>query len=144
MRDRRRLWRFIWWVYFVLLWLLVVVKFDGSIEKLGRRLFHGEPAYNLVPFRSLKLQWRYIHTLWGRRNIWGNLLPFIPLGFILPGAHPGICSAKRFFPFALAFILSIELFQLVTRLGSFDIDDILLNMLGAALGYLPAATTKKQ
>jgi glycopeptide antibiotics resistance protein len=32
--------------------------------------------------------------------------------------------------------LNIEVFQYITKTGSFDVDDIILNMIGIALGYL--------
>jgi len=67
---------------------------------------------------------------WALKNLLGNLLPFIPFGFLLPIAYPRI---KAFFKvFAVLFI---EIFQYMTRLGSFDIDDIILNMVGVLSGY---------
>ncbi|MDE7276526.1 MAG: VanZ family protein, partial [Lachnospiraceae bacterium] len=33
-------------------------------------------------------------------------------------------------------ILLIEIFQFFTNLGSFDVDDIILNMVGIVCGYL--------
>ena len=36
----------------------------------------------------------------------------------------------------LLLILAVEILQLVTLLGSCDIDDLLLNILGAAMGYV--------
>ena len=36
----------------------------------------------------------------------------------------------------LAFSLTIELLQLITRLGYADVDDLINNTLGAAIGFL--------
>ena len=36
---------------------------------------------------------------------------------------------------AFLFVCAIEVFQLVTNFGAFDVDDILLNCLGALCGY---------
>ena len=36
---------------------------------------------------------------------------------------------------AFVFILGIEVFQLFSAFGAFDVDDIFLNCLGAVLGY---------
>ena len=36
---------------------------------------------------------------------------------------------------AFTFVLGIETFQLFSAFGAFDVDDILLNCLGAALGF---------
>ncbi|MCI9328578.1 MAG: VanZ family protein [Ruminococcus sp.] len=39
-----------------------------------------------------------------------------------------------FYSFALS--LGVEIFQLFARVGSFDVDDLLLNTLGGVLGYI--------
>ena len=36
----------------------------------------------------------------------------------------------------LASILLIEIFQFLTKLGTFDVDDIILNVFGGLIGYL--------
>ena len=36
---------------------------------------------------------------------------------------------------AFLFVLGIEVFQLFSAFGAFDVDDILLNCLGALIGY---------
>lgn len=69
-------------------------------------------------------------------NFIGNILLFVPWGFLMP-----LCFKKleKFKPFILVTIVSIiliEAVQLFAMLGSFDIEDILLNTLGAVLGYL--------
>ena len=67
---------------------------------------------------------------WALKNLLGNLLPFIPFGFLLPIAYPRIKALVGMFA-----VLFIEIFQYMTRLGSFDIDDIILNMVGVLSGY---------
>ena len=39
-----------------------------------------------------------------------------------------------FYSFGVSFF--VECFQLVTRVGSFDVDDMLLNTLGGVIGYI--------
>ena len=68
-------------------------------------------------------------------NVFGNILLFVPYGFLLP-----LIFRKRIILFDVlysAFLLSVsfELFQLVTRTGQFDIDDIILNTTGGLIGY---------
>ena len=76
---------------------------------------------------------------WGKlnsfENLFGNVLAFVPLGFLLPFLQK---ESRRFWILFLdAFVLvcCIELFQLFTAFGAFDVDDILLNCVGALLGY---------
>jgi len=38
--------------------------------------------------------------------------------------------------FSFEFSLLVETIQLVSKVGSFDVDDLLLNTIGGAIGYL--------
>lgn len=70
------------------------------------------------------------------RNIAANILMFLPMGMALP-----VLFEKKFdkcwklLLFVTALVLAIEIIQFVTFLGSADIDDLILNVLGAAVGY---------
>lgn len=93
---------------------------------------------NLVPFRSTI---RYL-TEFDSYNIdivlmntLGNVIIFIPFGFLLPLLFKQINNVKMASKIFIKFILLIELLQLLTFTGVFDIDDIMLNMLGALIGY---------
>lgn len=74
---------------------------------------------------------------YGYSELWvfslGNYLAFVPFGLFIP-----LLVRSRFLPFLLVFIAAItgvELIQMVTHLGAFDINDIVVNTLGAAVGY---------
>ena len=69
-------------------------------------------------------------------NIGGNVLGFMPFGFLLPILSVRIRRGAAVILSGLAISLAVETIQLVTRVGIFDVDDLLLNTLGAALGYL--------
>ena len=69
-------------------------------------------------------------------NLVGNVVAFIPFGMFLPWLY-GKC--RRFAlttMFSFEFSLLVETIQLVFKVGSFDVDDILLNTLGGMLGFL--------
>lgn len=73
-------------------------------------------------------------------NIWifalGNLVAFIPFGLLIP-LNLRI-SSKLFLKSILTFVVSItilEILQMVSSLGSFDISDIVVNTLGFLIGY---------
>ena len=68
-------------------------------------------------------------------NLAGNIVMFIPLGFLFPCLWPRLRSFGRFLPEIVAIIVVIELTQLFTLLGSCDIDDLLLNTIGAVIGF---------
>lgn len=79
-----------------------------------------------------------LHFPMGRDfQIWffelGNFAVFIPFGIVIP-----LLFRYHFIRFISCFILCItilEIFQMISRLGAFDIDDIIINTLGAAVGY---------
>ena len=130
----------LWWVYIALLFILVVVKFKGSFYELADRIktysMPGSINYNLIPFRSVSTQMKHITQWWALKNLLGNIIPFIPFGFLLPLAYKKCNSMIKVLSVGLASILLIELFQFFTKLGSFDIDDIILNIIGIFCGYL--------
>ena len=69
-------------------------------------------------------------------NLVGNVFCFVPLGFVLP-----ILSNRKWGIFqiiCISFLASvlIELTQLVSKLGSCDVDDIIMNTCGGLLGYI--------
>lgn len=62
-----------------------------------------------------------------------NMLAFMPIGFMLAWKCQ---SPKVTILLFLAFITICELIQSILHLGIFDVDDILLNTFGFALGFL--------
>ena len=66
-------------------------------------------------------------------GIMQNLILFIPFGFLLCGATDQPRTA-RILLFGFLLSLAIELCQLFFRLGWFEVDDILHNVLGTYLG----------
>lgn len=68
-----------------------------------------------------------------------NLLLTVPVGYLLPmvAAVRGK-SVKGWQVMISGFVLSalIEVVQLVTRLGMLDVDDVVFNTTGTAIGYV--------
>ena len=64
------------------------------------------------------------------RNLAGNIVAFMPIGILIPLVTRSL-SLGRTFLVGLALSAGIELTQFFTGLGSCDIDDIILNVLGA-------------
>ena len=121
------------------LYILLLVYFLFFSEEYGRiateeRMYR----YNLIPFVEIRRFWVYrkqLGVLAVFTNIFGNVIGFIPYGFILTViAHK---CRSGFFIILSGFSLSlvVEVVQLVTKVGCFDVDDLILNTLGAAIGY---------
>ena len=147
MRKQDKILKIIWWMYIALLFVFVVVKFKGSFYELTDRIstysMQGSINYNLIPFRSMSTQIKYITQWWALKNLLGNIIPFIPFGFLLPMAYKKFSSTISVFFTGLASILLIEIFQFLTKLGTFDVDDIMLNMIGIVCGYLMFLVIKR-
>ncbi len=143
-RSVRFGWKLLFWLYLAALFLFVVVKFDGSIQSLLERvdtygeIRQKEPGYslNLMLFATLRKQLARWPSAWAVHNLVGNILAFIPFGFLLPKAYSHFRHFWAVLAISLVMICTIEIFQYVTLLGSCDVDDVLLNMAGVCLGYL--------
>lgn len=123
-----------------MLWLLLVrSRHSASLsypEQLALYL-------NLRPFQTVCRYLRLLATHPGpylRRhalaNLAGNVVLFIPLGFFLPAVLSKLRAFWRTLLCTLLGIAAIEVLQLVLKVGCCDIDDLLLNTLGASAGYL--------
>lgn len=131
-------------LYLLILMKVIIFKYPfevmrGIVASWRKDVFwEGLSGANFELFRTIKLYVRH----WDNKginsfgNLVGNIIAFIPLGYMMPRLHKifenlFICMAT-----ALLFILGIELFQLFSAFGIFDVDDILLNGLGTLIGYL--------
>jgi len=68
-------------------------------------------------------------------NILGNFLMFLHFGF-LAWIFPKFYDFKTLILSFLFVLIIVEALQYFTRLGVFDIDDIILNSIGMSLGFL--------
>ncbi len=95
----------------------------------------GGYRYNLVPFHEISryMNARHFGTMSWAINILGNIGVFIPLG-LLPGLWGW--SYRKLMSRFLCFIFTVELVQMLSRRGSFDIDDVILNTIGVTLGFI--------
>jgi glycopeptide antibiotics resistance protein len=98
-------------------------------------ILEGLSTANFTPFKTIKMYIEYSYKLNSAENLLGNIVVFMPFGLLFPLLTE---SGQNFFVMllnAFLFVLGIEIFQLFSAFGAFDVDDILLNCLGAALGF---------
>lgn len=67
-------------------------------------------------------------------NLFGNIIMFIPFGF-LGWLNTKYFSFKKLIVDFLSALIIVEALQYLTRLGVFDIDDLALNSLGVWIGF---------
>ena len=91
---------------------------------------------NLVPFHTLAIYWRNLGSEFWLRNLFGNLGLLFPLGLLGPIAFPFLARWWRIALVALLYSAAIELTQLAVPDRSADIDDVIVNVAGALIGYL--------
>lgn len=87
---------------------------------------------NFIP---LKEMFRYnLNSKLFYRNVVGNIVLFIPFGYFISY----YCNAKKGrYSILIAFITSLTIETIQMNIGrSFDIDDIILNVIGGFIGYL--------
>lgn len=118
----------------MMLWLLIFQRIgDGP----------GVGQFNLQPLDTVR---RYIWVLRhstdtaqrsnALANLLGNVMLFVPLGVFLPLLFASLRKFWRFGLLTVAIILALELTQAVAGLGTCDVDDLILNLIGTWLGYL--------
>lgn len=69
-------------------------------------------------------------------NLVGNVIMFVPLGFWAPILWKRTEKFRWHFLVMTLTILVVELVQLFTLLGTCDVDDLLLNLVGTTLGFM--------
>ena len=121
-----------------LLYVVFLIYFLFLAEWYGRTGISEEYRYNLELFREIKRFIIYREQLGAFSvfaNLAGNILIFVPYGFFISVASRERGFFKTLF-FSMGLSLCVEIIQLFTRVGSFDVDDILLNTIGGVFGYI--------
>lgn len=123
----------------LVLYLVLLTYFLFFAEAMGRNPdARADYSYNLVPFKEIRRFIVYRSVLGYKAvflNIVGNVVAFMPFGFILPEVWDQLNRWYTITLMGFIFSLCIETAQLVGRVGSFDVDDLLLNTVGALIGY---------
>lgn len=122
------------------LYVLLLIYFLFFSEGYGR-VAEVQQAYryNLVPFVEIRRFWIYrkqLGTFAVFSNIFGNVIGFLPFGFILPVIFRRMNSGFLICISGFLLSLTVEVIQLITKVGCFDVDDMILNTLGAVFGYV--------
>ncbi|MFC7684986.1 VanZ family protein [Ureibacillus sp. GCM10028918] len=127
-------------LYLLAMIILLFLGQRGYIWVDVTLLDYIKKSSNFVPFKTIST---YIQAIIGSsmnmdipiKNLVGNLFMFLPIGIYLPFFINRINKISTFNIFMIILLFFIEAIQLVTRRGSFDIDDFILNMLGALIGF---------
>jgi glycopeptide antibiotics resistance protein len=89
-----------------------------------------KPIISTVWFIQETISWFDIIKI-----VLGNVIMFIPFGF-LGWVFPQLNNLKRLIITFVSTIVIVEALQYFSRLGVFDVDDVILNTFGVFLGFL--------
>lgn len=134
---------FVFYILALIMLLLVGVLFVGIRGQIWTNLSlieYIKSSSNFVPFKTISTYLTAMFT--GSinidipiKNLLGNLVMFLPMGIYLPYYIKRLNKVGSFTLSMIVLLFVIEVTQLVTRRGSFDIDDFILNVAGALIGF---------
>jgi glycopeptide antibiotics resistance protein len=125
--------------YLILLFKLIIIKDlpadESGLDYFDKETRNGFDKANFTPFKTIA----YYGTLQedlptGIQNLGGNIILFIPVGFLFTAFLPGK-KFGRVLVYTLLISAVFELVQLFSGYGTCDVDDLLLNVIGGAIGF---------
>ncbi|WP_052675766.1 VanZ family protein [Paenibacillus sp. IHBB 10380] len=121
-------------IVYLLVLLRVILFKDAPLYNLFAGIGIGARALNLIPFASMidMITDSIISLIRLAQNIMGNIVLFIPLGIFLPLLYKR--NNKAVLLSGVGLSLLFEIVQFIFAIGSSDIDDIILNVLGTIAG----------
>ena len=127
-------------LYLFALLVLLFLGTRGNVWADLTLLEYIKSSSNFVPFKTIST---YTNAIFNGsmnmdipiKNLVGNLIMFLPMGIYLPYFIKRMNKVSIFSISMIILLLVIEVIQIVIRRGSFDIDDFILNMLGALIGF---------
>ncbi len=113
-------------IYFI---LFRELSWQVMLDMFYYRINNGV-GFNLVPFTIFNY-----YSIFDRQII-GNLIMLLPLGIYLPLLYNKISGFIKVLLVAILISSSIEIIQLMVSNRGTDIDDVILNSIGAGIGYI--------
>lgn len=138
----------VWFILYIIL-LSTLTLFDdyfyrGNFAILGwnKDMLNNymQHSFNIIPFTTIVPY--IINFIKGNAapyifvyNIIGNVIALMPFAFFLPLLFEKQKRFKTFLCTMIGIVIGIEILQFITFSGSCDIDDVILNTLGACLMF---------
>ena len=138
--NTRPFWRLLFLCYCAgMLWLLFLGTRSASY---GNYWAQVRENYSIRPFYTINNYLRVLlHSSNGYLvrhcaiNLAGNILLFVPGGFLFPRLFRTFRPFWRALLLFFFMLLCVETVQLFSLRGRFDVDDLILNLLGLCVGY---------
>lgn len=128
----RKIMQVIFVVYILLLLRFILFKY-APLTSLGDAFFLRRREYNIIPMKATFEIVQELSPLRSVENLAGNIILFVPFGVLLPLAFR---VERLTIVYGCAASILAEIIQLAFAMGAADIDDVILNTLGAVIGYV--------
>ena len=112
------------------LFLLYLMFFGMGRTQMEDNLLTIEPIFSTINFIKGCISQKEIVTI-----VVGNVVMFIPFGF-LGWIFPRLQDLQNLLFTFISAITIVEAIQYFSRMGIFEVDDIILNTFGVFLGFL--------
>jgi glycopeptide antibiotics resistance protein len=129
-------------VYFFLLIKCILLRNPGDLKSHFLEYYNEDrlkkniSQSNYIPFYTAYYYFTGSDPLrYTKENLVGNVILFAPFGIFLPLLFNKVHGFKSVIIISFLVSVTFEIIQLFTILGNFDVDDIILNVLGGALGF---------
>lgn len=124
-------------------YMILLIYFLFFSEEYGRTTHYTDYQYNFTLFHEISRYIKYRDIVgmdYFIINVVGNVVVFMPFGFFVTSFEKkrrGVfLEFLKVTVLGFLFSFAVETVQLITRVGCFDVDDLLLNTIGVALGYV--------
>ncbi|MBE9917769.1 VanZ family protein [Paenibacillus donghaensis] len=132
--NRKRL-KILAWIFLIGYGICILYWMFRGFGRTTQTEFRANP----VPFKTI---FGYIFNMNQQNigttiiNLVGNVGVFIPFGMVLPYLFQRLQSYGLFIAFFTGSIVVLEILQIVLKVGTGDIDDVILNVIGASAGFI--------
>ncbi|WP_369127071.1 VanZ family protein [Virgibacillus salexigens] len=110
----------------------------GNVSRLRMPYIDDIPNNNYIPFSTIVtyiLNFDHYNLSTWFFNTLGNILIFFPLGIIAPILFNKIYLYKHIIYITILIRGAIEVLQYNSTMGVFDVDDIILSLVGSLIGF---------
>lgn len=135
-------------LFIIYILALIYILFLHNSYRVGLNTFNIErfskehlKMCNIIPFHTIvnyfdRLAHHTINTNIVVTNLLVNLILFFPMGIALPILHKKkFDQFWKFLIFIIIITVLVEILQFITLMGGADVDDVILNTIGACIGY---------
>lgn len=132
-------------IVYIIFYVLAVLGFTFSNFRNNILIENGisERGFNLIPFSSII---QMLNSPLGLKvalyNIIGNFLMLTPLSILLPLVNEDLKKTRYYLIIIFIFSFCIEFTQYIKEIGSFDIDDLILNISGSLILFIIITKTR--